>query len=173
MEELNPRVNELVDKLETELESIHQQATKAAELPEEIKGLKDQAKEACRELSTAATSMREVTGKFDAIMKVLTEALEVLKSADPKEVVKEVRDETQKAIKDMESRLTEAIKAQTKAINRATIVVGLLLIGAVVAGTLVITEEWNTGDTERMAGATAPAAKLAVDAGNKNRKTTR
>lgn len=173
MEELNPRVNALVDKLETELETIHQQATKAAELPEEMKGLKDQAKEACQELSTVATSMREVTGKFDAIMQILAEALEVLKSADPKEVVKEVKDETQKAIKGMESRLTEAIRAQTKAINRATIVVGLLLIGAVVAGTLAITGEWNSSDTGKMANATAPAAKLVVDAGNQNRKTAR
>ena len=140
MEGLNTRVDELVDKLKTELASIRQQATKAAELPEEMKGLRDQAKDACRELSTVATGMQEVTSKFDAIMQVLTEALEVLKAADPKEVVKEVRDETQKTIKGMESRLTEAIGSQTRAINRATIVVGFLLIGAVAAGILAMRE---------------------------------
>ena len=140
MEELNTRVNELVNKLETELESIREQAAKAAELPEEMESLRSQAKNACSELSTVATGMQEVTSKFDAIMQTLTEALDVLKSADPKEVVKEVRDETQKAIKGMESRLRETIKAQTKAINRATIVVGFLLIGAVAAGILAMRE---------------------------------
>lgn len=127
MEGLNTRVNELVDQLNVELEVIQKQAAKAAELPEELKNLQGSAKDACRELETAATSLKEATGKFSAIVQILAEAQKATKEMESRimEAVGEVnrkteeaKDETQKVIKNSGNKLI------------GVIVIGLLLLAA-------------------------------------------
>ena len=159
MEELNIRVNELVDKLNTELDTIRERAAKAAELPEELKGIKDQAKEACGGLETVAAGLKEATEKFGAIMQTLTEAQKVIKGTESRIMeaiveanrrTKEAGNETKKAIKGMESKFMEKIeetgRSTVRTIHRITIMAGILLIIVAMAGVAAITWGGVTGD---------------------------
>jgi len=130
MEGLNSRVNELVGQLKAELEVIQKQAAKAAELPEELKNLQGSAKDACRELEAVAASLKEAAGKFNAIVQILAEAQKATKEMESRimEAVGEVnrkteeaKDETQQVIKNSGSKLL------------GVIVIGLLLLAAGVA----------------------------------------
>ena len=136
MEGLDNRVKELSDKLKMELGSIRKRAERAAELQEDVKSLKEQADEACRQLAAVAEDLKEATGKFGAIMQALMKAQEATKEMESRitEAVVEAsrateaaRDETRKAIKASEGKLI------------GVILIGLLLLA--VGAAWIVTQQ--------------------------------